>query len=278
MMQLVLSLFPGIGLLDMAFEEEGFCIVRGPDLLWGGDIRRFHPPTGKFDGVIGGPPCQAFSVMRYINPLAGAKTGNLIPEFERVILEAEPAWFLMENVRDAPVPRVEDYFVESELIRDVWVGGATLRMRRFSFGLLHADEGRNFAIEQVALHTQEPEVSALAGGGAREVPVKLQRDGKGGHIEKKRYGNSGKRSCLGYGGNSGDGLKYRLAAQGLPEDFLQDAPFTAAGKSKAIGNGVPLPMGRAVARAVKRALGIESAIVRWKPPESLRDIFREIGA
>jgi hypothetical protein len=32
---LVLSLFPGIGLLDMAFEEEGFCVVRGPDLLWG---------------------------------------------------------------------------------------------------------------------------------------------------------------------------------------------------------------------------------------------------
>jgi len=29
---LVLSLFPGIGLLDMAFEQEGFCVVRGPDL------------------------------------------------------------------------------------------------------------------------------------------------------------------------------------------------------------------------------------------------------
>jgi len=30
---LVLSLFPGIGLLDMAFEQEGFCVVRGPDML-----------------------------------------------------------------------------------------------------------------------------------------------------------------------------------------------------------------------------------------------------
>jgi len=48
---LVLSLFPGIGLLDMAFEEEGFCVVRGPDLLWGGDVRRFHPPAGRVDGV-----------------------------------------------------------------------------------------------------------------------------------------------------------------------------------------------------------------------------------
>jgi DNA (cytosine-5)-methyltransferase 1 len=52
---LVLSLFPGIGLLDRAFEEEGFAVVRGPDLLWGGDVKLFHPPPGKFKGVIGGP-------------------------------------------------------------------------------------------------------------------------------------------------------------------------------------------------------------------------------
>lgn len=42
--------------------------------------------------------------------------------------------------------------------------------------------------------------------------------------------------------------------QGLPDDFLVDAPFTAQGKRKVIGNGVPLPMARAVAQAVRRAL------------------------
>lgn len=52
-MSLVLSLFPGIGLLDMAFEQEGFCIVRGPDILWGGDIHSFAAPAGKFNGLIG---------------------------------------------------------------------------------------------------------------------------------------------------------------------------------------------------------------------------------
>ncbi len=55
---LVLSLFPGIGLLDKAFESVGFAVVRGPDLLWGGDIRRFHVPAGRFDGIIGGPPWE----------------------------------------------------------------------------------------------------------------------------------------------------------------------------------------------------------------------------
>ena len=256
--QLVLSLFPGIGLLDMAFEEEGFCIVRGPDLLWGGDIRRFHSPAGKFDGVIGGPPCQFASKMRHINPLAGAKHGNLIPEYERVVREARPTWFVMENVEDAPLPHVDGYMVHAQLLRDFWVGGATLRQRRISFG---TPDGKNLGVEVLALHPfqVDVDVSALAGGGNRDVPVKLQRANGGGHVEKKRYGNSGRRSALGYGGNSGDGFAHRLRLQGLPDDFLSESPFTAGGKNKAVGNGVPLPMGRAVARAVKRALGIEVA-------------------
>lgn len=86
--QLVLSLFPGIALLDRAFEEEDFCIVRGPDLLWGGDIRNFHPPAGVFDGVIGGPPCQCFSRPVHIVRHHGHRVGEtLIPEFERVVAE-----------------------------------------------------------------------------------------------------------------------------------------------------------------------------------------------
>ena len=249
MIQLVLSLFPGIGLLDMAFEEEGFCVVRGPDLLWGGDIRRFHPPAGAFQGVIGGPPCQLFSQMRHIQPLAGKKHGNLIPEFERVVAEAAPEWFVMENVRDAPLPVVAGYEVNAQLLKDVWVGGETMRVRRISFG---TPSGVRLGVEQIALHTPEPEVAALAGGGDRLVPVALVRDGKGGH-KPKQYGNSGPRTALGRS-TSSEGLGMKLRQQGLPPDFLRDAPFTASGKSHAVGNGVPLPMGRAIAKAVKAAL------------------------
>ena len=80
-MSLVLSVFPGIGLLDMAFEQEGFTVVRGPDVLWGGDIKRFSPPAGVFDGVIGGPPCQAFSRLSIMVRHNGyePRFGNLIP-------------------------------------------------------------------------------------------------------------------------------------------------------------------------------------------------------
>lgn len=244
MTPLVLSVFPGIGLLDMAFDAEGFCVVRGPDLIWGGDIRRFRPPPDRFDGVIGGPPCQMFSIMKRLNPKAGEKHGNLIPEFERVVREAAPDWFLMENVEGAPVPDVPWYRVHAQLIRDVWVGGLTSRLRRFSFG--SRGHLRQLNIEQLALHGQ-PEPAVLAGGGGRSTPVAIGGSGK----RKKtadgvRHGpHSGPRAPLSVG----------LRAQGLPLDFLNDCPLTMEGKRHAIGNGVPLALGRTVARAVRAAIG-----------------------
>lgn len=134
---LVLSLFPGIGLLDMAFEEAGFCVVRGPDLLWGGDIHRFHPPAGRFDGVIGGPPCQSWCGLGNVNK---ARWGNqsvlpdMIPEFVRCVEQARPTWFLMENVPAAPVPAPDGYVTTSRSCDNRWCGGEQQRRRRFSFG------------------------------------------------------------------------------------------------------------------------------------------------
>lgn len=243
-MTLVLSLFPGIGLLDMAFEEEGFCVVRGPDVIWGGDIRRFHPPAGRFDGVIGGPPCQLFSIMKRLNPRAGEKHGNLIPEFERVIVEAQPSWFIMENVPGAPLPHVSGYALADELVEDVEVGGITSRRRRFSFG---TRDGAALVIERLALFPYA-EPSVLAGGGGRAVPVALGGSGR----RKKTL--DGKR----HGPHDGPRAPWQdaLRGQGLPSDFLADCPLTIEGKRHAIGNGVPLPMGRAVARAVKRAISV----------------------
>lgn len=112
---LILSVFPGLDLLGLAFQQElpGACIVRGPDLVFGSlhDVRTFHPPSGIFWGVIGGPPCQCFSRLRRLNPRAGQRHGNLIPEFERVVREAQPVWFLMENVPEAPAVEVAGYWM-----------------------------------------------------------------------------------------------------------------------------------------------------------------------
>jgi DNA (cytosine-5)-methyltransferase 1 len=250
--QLVLSLFPGIGLLDRAFEEEGFCIVRGPDLLWGGDIRSFHPPAGKFDGVIGGPPCQAFSRLRHIVEANGYKTAeNLIPEFVRCVEGARPHWFLMENVLDAPIPLPMSYEGSSQAVRDVWCGGQTSRQRRFTFGQRTSFRGcgSRFEIETLPLHRPDPARAVTCD--TRQVPIAIGGSGK------PKPGVTGGRLPR-------NGPKATITAmaelQGVPPQFLdalrEHGAFTTEAIKRGLGNGVPLPMGRAVAKAVKRALGL----------------------
>ncbi len=54
-------------------------------------------------------------------------------------------------------------------------------------------------------------------------------------------------------------LEDMLELQGFPADFLEHSPFTMQAKRKLVGNGVPLAMGQAIARAVKKALEAELA-------------------
>lgn len=255
-MSLILSLFPGADLLGMAFEFEGDTIVQGPDVIFGRDIRNFHPPAGKFDGVIGGPPCQAFSRLRHLVEHNGyAVAENLIPEFERCIGEALPAWFLMENVIAAPGPVVEGYWITRHVVVDAHVGGATSRKRAFHFGQRQAESRvlRDLAVEWSALCVIEPEPTVCASGGAAPIPVKIGGSGKikrsftARHLATRKGASAMGFKTEGY-------LRDAIRNQGLPPDFLHGAPFTVAGKIKLVGNGVPLPMGRAIARAVKRAL------------------------
>jgi DNA (cytosine-5)-methyltransferase 1 len=273
--QLVLSLFPGIGLLDRAFEEEGFTVVRGPDVIWGGDIRSFHPPEGKFDGIIGGPPCQTFSALANLVRASGREPrfGNLIPEFERCVSEALPAWFLMENVPNAPEPFVFEYGVKPFLLNNAWLGEEQRRERRFSFGLLgRAPPNLMRWIEQAALELPRscgvvsqcnPNNSQEAKGRVQQATVTRRMGVQAGTLVAGGGRPPGQRTQVGPSVNGDAAVRmarYTLAdacrLQGLPENFLDDAPFTAQGKLKAVANGVPIPMGHAVARAVKQALGL----------------------
>ena len=119
---LVLSIFPGIDLLGRAFEELGYCVVRGPDLLWGGDIKIFHPPVGVFEGIIGGPPCRGDSALAYLSNKVG--TWNLRQEFQRVVKEAAPDWWIMEAVKKFQAP----YVVK---LSPRWLGEKQSRRRYF---------------------------------------------------------------------------------------------------------------------------------------------------
>lgn len=217
MSKLILSLFPGIGLLDRAFEEAGFCVVRGPDLLWGGDIRRFHPPPNVFWGTIGGSPCQDFSGLRRSDP-TGYGEGMMI-EFARCVTEAQPEWWLLENVARAPnvtelghtvTDQVSHNYVHQRFdINQGWYCDVT-RLRHIQFG---SRSGRLLNVTPRSV-TGEKHGAALA--------------------------------------NDDRPFREICRLQGLPDDF-DLPPFLATEKKRAVGNGVPLVLGRVLASAIVEA-------------------------
>ena len=244
---LVLSLFPGIGLLDMAFEEAGFVVVRGPDLLWGGDVRSFHAPPGRFDGIIGGPPCKRFSPLANIVRARwgeGSLAPDLIPEFCRIVGEARPRWWVMENVERAPLPVVAGYAAHSQILNNRHCGGIQQRRRRITFG---TPDALPLYVARLPEPSEYRHAVTTNSGGRRKVPVRLSN----GRI----VGNQG--------GSDDARLAFRpiedvARDQELPEGWIatlrQHGAFTMRALRTGIGNGVPLPMGRAIAAAVASAI------------------------
>ncbi len=171
--KLVVSLFCGIGGLDLGFESAGFEVaiaidnnpkvlelykLNFPDTLVLcrdiGDIsfseireliqQKYHDWDGEIAAVIGGPPCQGFSV-------AGKQDVNdhrsqLVLKFINLVVELNPLMFVMENVpaiaqkkfagiTGNAIARVEEYYILSKWLltasdygvaqkrqRAIWVG------------------------------------------------------------------------------------------------------------------------------------------------------------
>jgi len=208
--KLLLSTFPGVGLLDRAFERNGFCVVRTPDLIFGGDIREFHSVPGKFAGVIGGSPCQDFSLKRRAKPTGyGVK---MLREFCRIVLESQPDFFLLENVPNVPDIAVPGFIVQRFNLNAKECGSRQNRLRCFQFG---SRDGTPLII-------------------VRTPPApKLER------------------CCLASEHNDKDRRTFAdfCELQGLPRTFNLKS-FHKSGKYTAVGNGVPLPLGLTVARAI----------------------------
>lgn len=208
--ELVLSLAPGIGLFDKGFENIGYCVVRGPDTIWGADIKDFHPPPGRFQGLIAGTPCQDFSkARRALEP-----SGNgimMINQFIRCVEQAQPIWYLLENVPGVPDVKIDGYSWQRLDLTAREFGLTQTRLRHIQFG---SKDGTLLVRDYKPAPNPGPVTPTITATDT-ETP-----------------------------------FAEFCQAMGLPADFDIPA-FTIGAKRRAIGNAVPLPMATALAEMVR---------------------------
>ena len=356
----ILSFYSGGGFLDMGFEQVGFETVWTNEL--DKDFAKLHAagitswrksqgngikaeifntksiteisskeilteafPEGKPEnfGMIGGPPCQDFSMNGSLKGFDGER-GKLTILFFDKILELKPTFFVMENVtgltkrKDTKeflqtlLKRVEkEYFVDHEKLNALEFGVPQFRERIFFVGIKKTklDEkiisesafGKWFPFpvnktyqnaatkytwakqvefgnsltkpkdlplelcvesclvspremkdipnskEYFNLYAEEKELRKIAEGETNRPSFK--------RLHRFRYSPT---AC--YGNNEVHLHPYKhrrlsvreaLRVQGVPDTYVLPAELPLSKKFKMIGNGVPVPLAKAVACAVK---------------------------
>lgn len=237
---LVLSLFPGGDLLGIAFEQLGATVVHSRDYIFGGDIRDVHVPPGRFDLVIGGPPCQVHSAASKLNAAGKSNKIDLIPEFVRIVNEAQPRAVVMENLTG---PSLREHVAipnewNRQTICDWDCGGLTCRTRSYwtwPMPILAAPKRhRNRAGQEGVDKPWHSVMASTHKRGRHDNPYNRAKGFLGGDFPLPFYGEL-------------QGMELftdRLIEHGTSREFAITL----------LGNGVPMATGLWVARQVLAAL------------------------
>ena len=356
----ILSFFSGGGLMDMGFEQAGFEVIWTNEFdevfaklhaagvtSWrksiGNGIKAeiFNTksiievkskeiiseafPNGKPEhfGMIGGPPCQDFSMNGSLKGFSGERGKLTIVYFDK-ILELKPTFFVMENVtgltkrKDTKeylqtlLKRVEkEYYVDHEKLNSLNYGVPQHRERVFFVGI-RKDCMSKKAIEQASFGKWFPfpvnekyHDSATKYNWGKQVPFgnKLKKpedvpfelcvesclvpqreinsipnaneffnlyvdektlqaieEGETNRPSFKRLHRFKYSPTTCYGNNEVHlhpylhrrlSVREALRIQGVPDEYVLPFELPMTKKFKMIGNGVPVPLAKAVAEKLK---------------------------
>ncbi len=214
--QLVLSLFHGIDLFGRGFEKEGFCVVRAGEIDLGFDVRDLHLPPGRFDGIIAGTPCQDFSLANRTHRTYDGYGKEMLQNYCRLLTEAKPDWFCLENVPSCPDIHVSGYSIQRFDLNARQCGLKQNRLRHFQFG---SRDGKTLILRRDESQKDfEPCVTSTEG-----TKKKIRRP-----------------------------FTKFLELQGIEDDFSFPY-FKQSEKYKIVGQGVPVPMARMIAAAIRES-------------------------
>lgn len=292
----IVDLFSGCGGMSLGFQNAGFKIeaafdswktatniyksnfdhpIYTKDLMQDDSvdfIKQFNPQM-----IIGGPPCQDFSIAGKRNDLG--ERANLTIRFAEIIKEVQPEWVVMENVynitRSSVLPKALDiikkagYGISYEVLNSSYLNVPQARKRFFLVAHKHSDDG--FLNERLkSNHTEHPmtvrdffgdslktqyyyahprsynrravfsidEPSSTIRGVNRPIPSTYKL-----HPADKCTEISQVRPLT---------TKERSLIQTFPETFVFEGSKTAL--EQAIGNAVPIKMAEHVANSIKKYL------------------------
>lgn len=204
--------------------------------------------------------CQSHSSLANLVRAKGLEPSfpDMTGEYQRVVEEAQPAWFLRENVPRAPDVKPLGYDVRSFLIDNSTLdsgdgtGNEQMRTRRFWFGVRDGEcpELRrwiDFALYELpddekqgppCGHDATPgQRDRIKKARARQAAVTGRHEGRVGTPDIDY--SPPRRS-----------LEEMLRLQGLPPGWIGHQPWTVQAMRKMLGNGVAVPTGRALAKAI----------------------------